>query len=314
MKRILLTCIILIIMIEILLFPKESMLYASTGLRLWFDNMIPALFPFMVLSGLIIRLELAPSIVSFLHPLLYKIFHTNQYCEYVITMGFLCGYPMGAVIINDLIKEEKISLAQGEYLLAFRNNVGPVFYCSLVLPMFEKKYYTLLLCGMYLIPLFYGIIMRYTFYKKAFITEKNTIILQKINQNTDIQFGSALINSLNRAVSASLYLGGCMIFFNMLRLIPMHFSGDNKILSLMACWLLEVNGAISMSSQLCANGYVTAVLLMLPFLAIGGLSCICQTIGVLSDTKCNIKVHIFHKSIQAFTWFCLTLLWLLMKI
>ncbi len=310
MKSILTTCILLLLIVEILLFPQEAMLYASKGLTLWFDNMIPALFPFMVLSGLIIRLELAPYIVSLFHPLMHKIFRTNHYCEYAILMGFLCGYPMGALIIHDLLKEEKITLEQGNYLLSFCNNIGPVFFVSIVLPIFEKDLHIMLLSGMYLIPLLYGVIIRYTLCKNAFKQCGNQVHPVIKVENEDTQFASALTNSFNRAVSASLYLGACMIFFNMLRFIPAKIFGTSDILPVLSSWILEVNGAITLTGELYSSGNVNESILLLPMLAIGGISCICQTSGVLNDTGCNIKHHFIHKCIQAFLWLILMLLWL----
>ena len=109
MKRFILSLVIITLIFVIFMFPQEAMTYAATGLTLWFDNMVPALFPFMVISALIIRLDIAPYIVSFLHHILKLLFRTDLYCEYAIVMVFLCGFPMGAIVIRDLLKEEKIT-------------------------------------------------------------------------------------------------------------------------------------------------------------------------------------------------------------
>ena len=45
----------------ILLFPADCLSFALKGLNLWFERMIPTLFPFMVLSGIIIRMDLTDS-------------------------------------------------------------------------------------------------------------------------------------------------------------------------------------------------------------------------------------------------------------
>lgn len=318
MKKITLTIIIIILIFEILMFPQMAMSYAATGLSLWFDNMIPALFPFMVISGLIIRLDLVQHILVFLHPVLYKIFHTNPYCEYACVMGFLCGYPMGAVIVRDLLSEHKISVKQADYLLCFCNNIGPVFFFSLVLPLFDG-YQALLLTGMYIIPFVYGIFMRYSFYKKAFTGDccRNSIIsdISKNDVTTpkNYSFHHAFTDSINQAVSSSLYLGACMIFFNMLRFIPSLIFRGNSTVQAFISWLLEVNGALNLTGEIYAEINSFGALSMLPFLAIGGLSCMCQTAGILSGTGCNLKQHFIHKGIQALLWLILTLLWLLIE-
>lgn len=312
MKRIFLSILIIFLIFEILMFPAEAMSYASTGLTLWFNNMIPALFPFMVISGLIIRLDIAPLIVGFFHPFLYKIFRTNVYCEYTMVMGFLCGYPMGAVIVRDLLSKDKITDKQADFLLAFCNNIGPVFFCSLVLPIFSPDYRILLLVGMYGIPLLYGFVLRYTVYRKVFEKNKNTHTCLKENAN-QTTFSEAFTDSLNKAVSTSLLLGACMIFFNMLRFLPMHFINDNLLMQGILSWLLEVNGALFMTKDFYNMGLKMTSLNLVPFLAIGGLSCVCQTAGILSETNCKLSKYLVHKVVQWFLWLILTLLWLLIE-
>lgn len=283
------------------------MSYAATGLTLWFDNMVPALFPFMVISALIIRLDIAPYIVSFLHPVLKLLFRTDLYCEYAIVMGFLCGYPMGAIVVGDLLKEGKITTEKADYLMGFCNNIGPVFFCSIVLPLFKPEHRFLLLCGMYGIPLLYGIILRF-FYRKAFADEEVKALSLKESEDN---FTCAFREALNRAVSSSLYLGACMIFFNMLRFLPARIFKDNLLAQALVSWLLEVNGAVSFTGELYAKGVEIFSLLMIPLLALGGLSCIAQTAGILSDTNCSMGKHILHKCMQVLLWLILTLLWLL---
>ncbi len=326
MKRVFLSILIIILIFEILMFPQEAMSYATMGLTLWFNNMIPALFPFMVISGLIIRLDIARYIIGFLHPFLYKIFHTNIYCEYAMIMGFLCGYPMGAVIVKDLLSQNNITKQQADYLLAFCNNIGPVFFCSLVLPIFRPDYHILLLIGMYGIPLLYGLMLRYVFYRKAFFSksENNVNMPPELKAtgnpstfskkyNHEKNFSEAFTEALNRAVSTSLLLGACMIFFNMLRFLPMHFIQNNLLLQGIISWLLEVNGALFLTRDFYDLGLEITSLLLVPFLSVGGLSCLCQSASILSGTDCSLKKYIIHKIIQWLLWFLLTLLWLLIE-
>lgn len=316
MKRILLSVLIIILILEILMFPKEAMNYASIGITLWLNNMIPALFPFMVISGLIVQLNLVPYIIGLLHPVLHKLYHTNLYCEYTIVMGFLCGYPMGAVIVRDLLAQKQITPKQAEFLLSFCNNIGPVFFCSLVLPIFETKYHPLLLAGMYGIPLLYGLFLRYTFYQKAFI-QTNTTYRNKMDKNLsssdNTAFAKAFTDSLNRAVETALLLGACMIFFNMLRFLPMHFIQNNLLAQGISSWLLEANGALFLTKDFYKMGLKMTSLLLIPFLSIGGLSCLCQTASILSGTNYNFIKYIMHKVIQWLLWLFITLLWLLIE-
>ena len=71
------------------------------GLELWYEKMVPVLLPFMILSGTLIRMGLVNSLIRPVYPLFEKIFRLSRPGIYVILMGFLCGFPMGARTIAD---------------------------------------------------------------------------------------------------------------------------------------------------------------------------------------------------------------------
>ena len=52
----LLTVMFLMLLICILSHSRMSLSYASLGLGLWFEKMIPSLLPFMILSGVMVRM------------------------------------------------------------------------------------------------------------------------------------------------------------------------------------------------------------------------------------------------------------------
>lgn len=71
-----------------------SLAYAALGLRLWYEKMVPVLFPFMVLSGTLIRMGLVESLIRPIRPFFGKLFRISDSAVYTILMGFLCGFPM----------------------------------------------------------------------------------------------------------------------------------------------------------------------------------------------------------------------------
>lgn len=96
MHKTILTGFFLLLIFYILTDPKMSLKFALTGLQLWFYHMIPALLPFMILTGIMIKLNLTSAFVQLVKPLLYPLFRLDDDCLYVIVIGFLCGFPMGA--------------------------------------------------------------------------------------------------------------------------------------------------------------------------------------------------------------------------
>lgn len=266
----------------ILLFPQKSLSYAARGLNLWFQNMIPTLFPFMVLSGIMIRMNLTDSFVRFLKPALSPVFNVNSDCLYTIIIGFLCGFPMGACVAGQLYRQKKITRGEAEFLLAFCNNIGPVYFISFVIPLIRLTRLPALLIGMYGIPFLYGTVLRYTVYR-SLDSEKGAARLLKAST----PFLQALDESVTASLTSITKLGGYMILFNLMSLLPSLLLKNQTLLAVSSA-LLEISGGLSLLGD-------KAPLLSLSLLPFGGFSCIAQTYSMICDTDLSLKNYVLHK-------------------
>lgn len=292
--RIFITLGFFILFFLMLRFPAESVYYAFTGLTLWFQKMIPSLFPFMILSGIMIRMDLTKYFALVLSPILKPLFKVSGNGAYCIIMGFLCGFPMGAKVIADLYEREKIDKNEATYLLSFCNNIGPIYFTSFALPVLGLTIAWPYLLGMYGIPLFYGMILghlpKYNLQKKN-SNASNTLLNQ--NQPTATKSASSTILvhidwAIMSAIESITKLGGYMILFNLLNLIPALLLPE-RILPFCNVFLEITSGISRMGS---ANPFW--VLTFLPF---GGLSCIAQTYSIIKNTDLSIKNYCIHKII-----------------
>lgn len=268
----------------ILVHSDISLFYAFNGFALWYSKMVPALLPFMIISGLLIHLNLAHRFTGILHPLFHKLYHCSPYISYGIFMGFLCGFPMGAKVVADLYTSDKISYDEAEFLLCFTNNIGPVYFCSFVIPLFHITTPLPYLFGMYGLPLIYGFVLSRTYYKNKLNTVSYSIISDGKNSK---DFFTSLNLSINDSIQKILMLCGYMIFFNLLNILP-HFiiPSLHKYLSP----LLEITGGLNL-----LNG--SAFYLCLCYLMFGGFSCIAQTHSMIVNTNLSVKKYLFHKCI-----------------
>lgn len=123
---------VLICFAFMLLFPKDVFNGASKGLLLWFHTVFPTLFPFLIITNLLMSTNCIRLIARLFGPLLNKIFRVSPNGSFAIIAGFLCGYPMGAKISADLTHTKQISPQEGAYLLSFCNNTSPVFIFNFV--------------------------------------------------------------------------------------------------------------------------------------------------------------------------------------
>lgn len=277
----------------ILLFPADCLSFALKGLNLWFERMIPTLFPFMVLSGIIIRMDLTDSFVKILNPVLGRLFRIRPACVYGMLVGFLCGFPMGAHVTAQLYEQKQISRQEAAYLLSFCNNIGPVYFISFVLPMLSLKETAPFLFGMYGLPLLYGLFLRYTVFQNAVDGGSG----QKLPAKKRIFLLTAMDESVLSALSGIARLGGYMVFFNLLFILPeltaRLFSAKEGFAVLftggISC-LLEITGGIN----LMGNRMPHLVLCILPF---GGLSCIAQTYSMIKNTDLSVAEYVMHKMV-----------------
>lgn len=260
-----------------------SLAYAALGLRLWYEKMVPVLFPFMVLSGTLIRMGLVESLIRPIRPFFGKLFRISDPAVYTILMGFLCGFPMGARTTAELRNRQELSVSEGQYLLAFCNNFGPVYFLGFVLPLLHRTLKLPYLMGMYGIPVIYGLFLRYTVYRMRL--QDTSMVSQPVTKSTvRTSLPDALDDAVNAAGLSILQLGGYMIIFNLLNLLPGLFLRQSHLLAP----LLEITGGL----QMLADRYPLYTLLLLPF---GGLSCIAQTAGCIRNTGLSLKKYIIHK-------------------
>lgn len=115
-----------------LIFPQAVFSGAEEGLLLWFQIIFPTLFPFLVVTSLLLSSGGLNLITRLFGGLFRRIFRVTQNGAFAVLAGFLCGYPMGAKVTADLLRAEKISDREARYLLSFCNNTSPAFIINFV--------------------------------------------------------------------------------------------------------------------------------------------------------------------------------------
>ncbi|MCH5269907.1 MAG: hypothetical protein J1E83_04080 [Lachnospiraceae bacterium] len=280
----------------ILLYPSMSVRFAATGLNLWFECMVPALLPFMILSGIMIRQNLTERFAKVLSPVLRPIYRLNNNCVYCIILGFFCGFPMGAKTVAELYERKQLSKKEASLLLSFCNNIGPVYFLNFLLPtigMNRPLQTFLCLFGMYGIPLCYGLFLRYSSFclpAGSFPRNEN-----RVSSPTE-PFFKSLDDAMQSGIAGITTLGGYMIFFNLLNLVPhillplLKPVYNEKMLLFSHC-LMEITSGVSY----CGMRMPFMVLVLLP---IGGLSCIAQTASMIKNTDLSLGRYLVHKLVQ----------------
>ena len=297
-KKPLLLSLFTALTLSMLLESEKAFSFSLAGLNLWFEKMIPTLLPFMILSGILIRMNLSDSFARLFAPLLRPVFRLSDSCLYVLVIGFLCGFPMGARVTAESLQHGKLSKREASLMLAFCNNIGPIYFSGFVLTLFPAAKPLSFWAGMYLLPLLYGLFLRRMVYRDipCPVPAAGRCVLSSASRASSALSGRSLMAQTQEAVTSALVsqasLGGYMILFNLMNLLPDLFLPAKAVLPRALCGcLLEITGGLSRLDP--SDAFWAFVLL--PF---GGLSCIFQTYSMIRDTGLSLRLYVFHKCVQ----------------
>lgn len=284
--------ILLFLLLYLLAFPAGALSGARAGLLLWYRSVLPVLFPFMLLSGILMRLDLLERLLPVVSRPFRAVFSCSEYGAFAILSGFLCGFPMGAKVTRDLESQGKISREEAFFLCGFVNNLSPSFILSFIAAdQLQRPSLGLPLLFCILGPaLLYGAAGSRRLRRAALFPGRQSgedFHAQKKEErfrraSLDLQGTFAVIDScIYDAVRNTVRLGAYIVMFSILgnavlALLP----GKNPLaLALTAC--IEVSSGIHLAASarlpLCAKYILVSALG-----SFGGLSALAQTASIAS--------------------------------
>lgn len=115
-----------------LAFPTESFHASLKGMSIWWDVLFPALFPFFVISEIMLGVGMVHFFGTLLDPLMRPLFRVPGIGGFVMAMGFASGYPIGARLTSQLWEQRLVNREEGERLVAFTTSSDPIFLIGAV--------------------------------------------------------------------------------------------------------------------------------------------------------------------------------------
>lgn len=130
-------------MLLLILDGKTALLGAREGVVLCIRTVIPALFPFLFLSSMLMGMSF-----PFLRPL-GRLFRVPKGAEQLLIPAFLGGYPVGAQSVAAAYHEGTLEKREAERMLAFCSNAGPSFLFGMIAPLFPAVWMVWALWGIH---------------------------------------------------------------------------------------------------------------------------------------------------------------------
>lgn len=275
-----------------LIFPQAVFSGAEEGLLLWFQIIFPTLFPFLVVTSLLLSSGGLNLITRLFGGLFRRIFRVTQNGAFAVLAGFLCGYPMGAKVTADLLRAEKISDREARYLLSFCNNTSPVFIINFIVWKTFGDERLMLPTLLILIgsPVLMSFIFRRIYLKGRHPFPEPSAALKEKKTRFDFSvLDSCMMNSFEAIVK----VGGYIILFSVLLSLLEELSGQHSILMAAAPALEVTNGILLLSSSVSDPGLRYAAVLGLT--SFGGLCSAAQTKCMLERTGLSVIPYIIQK-------------------
>lgn len=172
-----------IAMLMIILDGKCAVWSAKNGLDLCLRSVIPALFPFFFLSGIMNSCFIGQSI-PFTAPL-RRLCRIPKGTESILFIGLISGYPVGAQLISDAYTKGTLTKENASRMLGFCSNAGPAFIFGMLTPTFSNPVIPWVLWGIHIISaLVVGWILPVAITEECVLMDRKILSITKTLQNS----------------------------------------------------------------------------------------------------------------------------------
>jgi sporulation integral membrane protein YlbJ len=207
-------------------YPTTAVRASAEGLQIWWDKVFPALFPFFVLSELMIGFGVVTFTGVLMEPLMRPVFRVPGIGGFVFMMGLFSGFPAGARMTAKLYKEHKLTKNEAERLSSFTNFSNPLFLFGVMAVQFfhQATLGILFALSHYIGNIGVGIVMRAYKKKSDDRTDLDrtysvfTDALHRMHQDRINRYqplGKMLGDAVIASVQTLLAIGGFIALFSM---------------------------------------------------------------------------------------------------
>ena len=291
----------------LVVYPSQSMDAGRQGLQLCFNVIFPSLFPFFVLSSLVVELGMARYLGQALERIMRPLFRVGGPGASALVLGFVGGYPVGARTAIRLYETKQLTKDEVQRLLAFCNNSGPAFILGVVgAGVFGSGTVGLLLYFVHIAAsVCVGLLFR--FYGRPAAKRSST---SHTPQFQAVRFSHAFTSSIKNSFSSVLNICAFVVFFSVLiRLLSLCgiMAAAARLLSALPhldltmahhllIGLVEVSsGAAGLIGEGALNERVSMAAFMLGW---AGLSVHCQVLSFLAGSDLSSFPYLLGKAVH----------------
>ncbi len=271
--------IIITIFVLLELLINKTIVYDSimNALNIWVHSLIPALFPFFIISDILINYNITDYIPKLVKKFFKNLFNISDNMLMIFLLSMVSGFPSNARNTRMLYDKCLINIDEANHILIFSHFANPVFILTTVSVFFfrNEKIGIILLLIHYLSNVILGICFRKGFKYKNIPNNK---------KKDNCYLGNVFINAIRRAIDTILLICGIMVVFMMLSAIVIDTFKFNIYNQMLIKGIFEITIGLEMLSRLNLTLRFKMVIASV-FLAFGGVSVHMQVLSQITDTK-----------------------------
>ena len=132
MKKILINLFLFFIVFKLLMYHSLIQQDILTATNLFITKVFPSLFPFFIISDLLINYNMVTYINRIFTPITKYVFHLNPNTAYILFMSMLSGCPSSSKYTSELYEKGLINDIDANKVIMFSHFCNPLFILSMV--------------------------------------------------------------------------------------------------------------------------------------------------------------------------------------
>ena len=288
MKKIILILLILVTVL-VLYNPELIIINIMNSNNKFLSNIFPSLFPFFILSSLLINYGFVKITSKIFKPIM-KLFKINPNCSFILIMSMISGFPSSAKFTKELYLNKSINELEASKILMFTHFSNPLFILGTISSILNKKSAYILLFIHYISNFITGFILK-------------NIIKTPSNKNIEFKqetkpFIVSLTDSINSSFNTLFMIFGMIIIFSIISTVVINYLPINlQIKTLLISFIEMSNGIYNIDTLNISLKVKTTIIGMI--LSFGGICIHMQIKSIISDTSIKYQPYLVARLLHS---------------
>lgn len=296
-KKVLINFAIFIVIFYLLIHSNVLVVGISNSTNIFVTKLIPALFPYLLITELLINSGTINNLSYGISSCLSRIFRIPQNTTPTVIIGFLLGYPNSAKYILKLYNEKKIDRKLATKLVAFTSNANMSYIIATVGISIFKSIETgiILATSHFLSSIIIGIF---------FTPSYNNIIIQQTSTNSNsfkkiYSPFELMYTSINNTLKTLAFIFAYTVIFSLLPTVIFSDFSISPTIKAVLTGIFEISNGIN-SIYLLNIPLNTKVILVSFVLSFSSLMILTQIFTFAFKANVHFKDLIKYKLLQGF--------------